>query len=86
MTSIELFQLLSKPWANVNDIQKIASCGRDTATGIRKSIEQEIYKSGKKLPSSKEKVVPMTYIIDYFGLDMKHISFMAQQEKLIEVQ
>ncbi len=86
MTSVELFQLISKPWATVRDIKKIASCGRDNATLIRNEIEKEISKKGKKLPVCKEKVVPMTYVIDYLGLNISHIAFMAQQEKIIEVE
>ncbi len=81
MTCIELFQILSKPWATTSDIQNIVGCGKDKATDIRDSITKNIISKGKFLPITKPKVVPMTYVIDYLGLDLNHISYMAQQEK-----
>lgn len=83
MTSIELLRIISQPWASVKDIQKIASCGRDCATDIRNRISKTIRDTGKALPETKEKIVPMTYVIDYLGLDVNHIALMAQKEKLI---
>lgn len=84
MTYVELFNMLSKPWASVNDIKFIASCGRDEATHIRNNITLEIKESGKHLPTSKEKIVPMEYVIKYLGLDIEHITEMAQKEKKIK--
>ena len=84
MNYIELFGLLSKPWASVNDIKSIASCGRDEATHIRNSITLEIKGNGKHLPTSKEKIVPMDYVVKYLGLDIEHITEMAQKEKLVK--
>lgn len=84
MTSIELFNLMSKQWANVNDIKIIASCGRDNAILIRNEIRNNIIKSGRKLPISKEIIVPMKSVIEYLDIDMEFISTMAKQEKLIK--
>lgn len=84
MSSIELFKLISQPWATVKDIQKIAHCGRDVATKIRSEIEQSILNNGKNVPNSKEKIVPMTYVVDYLGLDFERISLIAQHETLIQ--
>ncbi len=84
MTYTELFETISKPWANVNDIKLIASCGRDEATHIRNIITLEIKESGKHLPTSKEKIVPMEYVIKYLGLDIEHITAMAQKEKKVK--
>ena len=53
MTSTELFYLISKPWASVTDIQKIASCGKESATSIRNTIKCNILKSGKNVPNAK---------------------------------
>lgn len=80
MTSIELFNLISKPWASVNDIKKIASCGRDNAILIRDFISKEIIKSGKYLPKAKEKIIPMKSVIEYLNLDVEYISEMAKKE------
>lgn len=84
MTNIELFAVLSKQWASVKDIKLIASCGRDNASAIRKFITNEILLSGKHLPTSKEKIVPMESIIKYLNLDIEYISLMAQKEKAIQ--
>lgn len=83
MTYVEMFNLLSKPWASVNDIRIIAFCGRDEATNIRNKIAKEIKDNGKHLPIAKEKIVPMEYVINYLGLDIEHITQMAKKEKNI---
>ena len=85
MSSIELLRILSKQWADVNDIKQIASCGRDNASQIRDIIVEDITKSGKKLPNCKSKLVPMTSVIDYFNIDINHIVSMAENEKLLKI-
>ncbi len=84
MSNIELMGILSKPWANVHDIQKIASCGRDNATTIRNDIIKEIKQSGKRLPKSKNIIVPMKSVIDYLDLNIEHICLMAEKELKIK--
>lgn len=81
MTNTELLRILSKQWANVNDIQKIANCGRDKATFVRNSITTAIIENGKKLPMCRQKLVPMENVIDYFDLNLEHIIFMSKNEK-----
>jgi len=77
----ELFVLLSKQWANVNDIQKISNRCKDKSREIRNEITKEILASGKRLPNGKSKIVPMTKIIEYFDLDIDFIFKMAMSEK-----
>ena len=50
MSYLELFHLISKPWASINEIRLIANCGRDSAIKIRNNIENTIKKEGKLLP------------------------------------
>ena len=57
MSSSEILKIISKQWANVNDIKNLASCGRDTASKIRNNIIMDIKKNGKYLPITKEKIV-----------------------------
>ena len=38
MSYTELFKTISTPWASINDIMKIAGCGKDSARKIRDSI------------------------------------------------
>ena len=79
----ELFLLISKQWANVNDIKQLCGNGRDTARQIRNEIEFEIQESGKKLLGGKEKKVPMSKVIDYLNMDIDYIAKMAILEKRI---
>lgn len=81
----QLFSILSKPWANVNDIKVIACCDRDNATRIRNEIILEIKKSGKYLPISKSKIVPMEYVIKYLNLDIEYIALMAKKEQQLKL-
>ena len=79
----ELFVLVSKQWANINDIKQLCGNGRDRARQIRNEIESDILKSGKKLLCGKEKKVPMSKVIDYLNMDIDYIAKMAMLEKRI---
>ena len=79
----ELFVLVSKQWANVNDIKQLCGNGRDKARKIRNEIEADLLKSGKKLLCGKEKKVPMSKVIDYLNMDIDYIAKMAMLEKRI---
>ncbi len=81
MSSVELISILSKQWANVNDIKKIASCGRDNAIHIRNVIIEDIKNKGKNLPIAKEKIVPMESVINYLNINVEHIYSMAEKQK-----
>ena len=83
MSSLEMISILSKQWANVNDIKKIASFGRDKSTIIRNSIINDILSSGKKLPIAKQKLVPMEYVIQYLDINVDYIYSMAKKEKAL---
>lgn len=85
MSNKELFILISKPWANVNDIKKIASCGRDNATMIRDTIRNNILKSGKRLPNARYIIVPMKDVVEYLDLNIDYIASMAKNEQLINI-
>lgn len=80
MSYLELYQLISKPWASVKEISLIANCGRDSAIKIRNMIEQEIIKDGKRLPIGKAIVVPTKKVIEFLGLDLDYIVSMANTE------
>ena len=84
MTSTELFVILSKQWADVKDIKKIASCGRDKATLIRNNIEADIKKKCLNLPIAKSKIVPMEAVINYLNIDVEHVYSMALKENNIK--
>jgi len=79
----ETFALISKQWASVNDIKQLCGNGRDKARQIRNEIEREIAANGKKLLSSKTKIVPMSKVIDYLNMDIDYIAKMAMLERKI---
>ena len=83
MTYIKLLAIVSKQWANVNDIKQLCGSGRDKARQIRNEIELDIKNSGKKLLNCKEKKVPMSKIVDYLDIDIDYIVKMAMIEKKI---
>ena len=80
MSYLELFKIISKPWASIKEISLIANCGRNTAIRIRNNIENEIIKDGKRIPKSKTIVVPTKKVIEYLGLDLDYIINMANTE------
>ena len=78
-----MFFIISKQWANINDIKQLCGNGRDKARQIRNEIEFDILKSGKRLLGGKEKKVPMSKVIDYLNMDINYIAKMAMLEKEI---
>lgn len=80
MSYLELYKIISKPWASIKEIALIANCGRDSAIKIRKVIADEIVKNGKQLPSGKTILVPTKKVIEYLGLDLDYIISMADTE------
>lgn len=80
MSYLELFKIISRPWASIKEIRLIANCGRDSAIKIRNDIENIITSEGKILPTGKTIMVPMKYVIEYLGLDLRHITDMANYE------
>lgn len=83
MSNLEMISILSKQWADIQDIKKIARCGRDKASNIRDNIRNNIIQNGMHLPDTKTKFVPMKYVIDYFSLDIDYISKLAEKEKML---
>lgn len=81
MSNIETIKIISKPWADVKDIQLLSCCGRDKASYIRDDIRNSILKEGKLLPICKTKLVPMERVIEYLNINVDFIYSMAKKEK-----
>ena len=84
MSYMELFDIISKPWASIKEIMLIANCGRDSAIKVRNDIQNKIIKSGKQLPKGKTITVPMKEVLDYFNLDYTYISERAIKEERVK--
>lgn len=80
MSYLELFKIISRPWTSIKEIRLIANCGRDSAIKIRNDIENIITSEGKILPTGKTIMVSMKYVVEYLGLDLRHITDMANYE------
>lgn len=76
---IEMRDLIFKVWLNVDDIMKLAQCGKHSATTIRNEIEEQILASGKKVPLASRKCVPTKLVLEYLGLDIDYICNMAER-------
>lgn len=85
MSYTELFNIISRPWASIKEISKIARCGRDTAIRIRNDIESKINSQGKDVPKGKTILVPMRDVLEYLNLDYNYIIEMALNEKKISM-
>ncbi len=79
MNYVEMRELVSKVWLDVDDIMRLAQCGKHSATNIRNEIEAQILESGKKVPTSNRKCVPSKMVIEYLGLDIDFICNMAEK-------
>ena len=79
MSYVEMKELISKVWLDVDDIMRLAQCGKHSATNIRNEIEDQIVASGKKVPTGARKCVPTKMVLDYLGLDIDYICTMAER-------
>lgn len=79
MDYVEMKELISKVWLDVDDIMRLAQCGKHSATNIRNEIEDQIVASGKKVPTGVRKCVPTKMVLDYLGLDIDYICTMAER-------
>lgn len=83
MSYIDAYNILSKVWLDSKDIQKLLSCGIDSARKTRKEISQIIKSKGYELPLCKNKKVLTKEVIDYLGIDMDYITQMAKLEQKV---
>ena len=73
----KMYEILSKPWLDVNDIKAITSLGRDKSSQIRNNIIKMVLDDGKRLPETRKKLVPTNYVVNYLGLEIDFIKKMA---------
>ena len=84
MSYSELYQIISKPWINTKEIQKICQCGSKRATAIRKVIEKEVISLGKCLPNTAIKCVPTPLLLKYLNINESYVYDMAKKEKKLK--
>ena len=70
-TNLQMFDVIKKQWADLNDIMVLAGCKTTKASEIKKAIQLEIFKSGKRLPN--QNYIPIQDLIKYLGVDERRI-------------
>lgn len=78
VSNIELFKIISKQWADSKDICILACCKETKASKTKKEIATQILNEGKAIPNSR--VIPMSRLIKYLGIDEKRIVRNAKLE------
>jgi hypothetical protein len=76
----ETLEILSKPWCDVNDIMKLAGCGRNNALKIRKAVVNELENKGYILPTN---LVPTDILIKKIYVNLDYITKMIEVNKKI---
>ena len=84
MTYNELYKIISKPWINTKEIQKICQCGQKRAAVIRKVVENEVNSLGKCLPNTAIKCVPTPLLLKYINISESYVYDMAKKEKNLD--
>lgn len=78
LSNIELFKIISQQWATTKDICVLACCKETKASAIKKEIATQILNEGKAIPNSR--VIPMSRLIKYLGIDEKRVVRNAKLE------
>ena len=69
LTAKEALDIVSKQWASVNDIKRLASVGNSKALEIKKDIQQGLSKSGFTLTTK----IPMDRLVEYLGINVEYL-------------
>lgn len=78
LSNIEMFKIIPQQWATTKDICALACCKETKASAIKKEIATQILHEGKAIPNSR--VIPMSRLIKYLGIDEKCIVKNAKLE------
>ena len=81
-TASEQLNAMASQWADNKAICIIGGVGSTKAIKIKKEIINQIENSGYRVP--RQSVVPMRYVIDYFGIDINYLKRLAKLEKIEE--
>lgn len=71
----QMLEILNNNWLTTKDIMLLAPAGISKATKIKKTIEEKIKLSGRKLPAG---YVPVKEVIEELGIDVKYLKKVAK--------
>lgn len=77
LSADELLELISKQWANVNDIMKIGSIGQNSAQAVKRTIKEEFDNKDIHLPYG---LVPMEKVVEYFHINIQYLKKVQKKE------
>lgn len=79
-TASQQLNAMATQWADLKTICIIGGIGMNKALEIKKAIVEQIENDGYRVP--KQPVVPMRYVIDYFGIDINYLKRLAKLERV----
>lgn len=74
LTAKEVRQIISKMWANTEDIKRLGCVGNNKALEIKKEIRNHMVDNGYVVPRN---LVDMSLVIEYFNIDLNRIERLA---------
>ena len=83
-TNIEKEAIIMDGWLGNQQIMILLNVGENQAAKIRKEIEVEIIKSGKRLTTNA--TIPVSWLEKYYPVKRKEIFEFADRERMIEKQ
>lgn len=79
-TASQQLNAMATQWADLKTICIIGGIGMNKALEIKKAIVEQIENDGYRVP--RQSVVPMRYVIDYFGIDINYLKRLAKLERV----
>lgn len=81
MNAQEALEILSKPWCNLQDLQKLAQLGETKASKLRNEIKKNLEDQGYILPKH---LLPMVEVVKYLKIDIKYLEGRAKTKNYEE--
>ncbi len=75
MNAKEALEILSKPWCNLKDLQKLSQLGETKASKLRNEIKGCLENQGYILPKN---LLPMVEVVKYLKIDIKYLEGRAK--------
>ena len=79
-----LYKFISKPRMNTHEIKMICQCGDKRSANIKKTVKEEVFISGKQLPTTAFKVVPTPLELKYLNINKKYVYDMTKIKQELE--
>lgn len=71
MKATETLNLISKQWADINDVMKLANVGRSKAVKIKSEIRDEYIRNNNYLPNVR--LIPMSELVKKLNINVNYL-------------